>query len=67
MATSTLFGVAAIIGVVEVAAWQWAVAKTKTERNLPESEDSRPTPEEQSGAERPDDYSRESRPAEASL
>ena len=35
VATATLFGVAAIIGVVEVAAWQWAVAKTETERDLP--------------------------------
>jgi hypothetical protein len=59
VAASALFRVASVIGVVEVAARQWAVAKAKTKRDLPGSNECRPAPEEQSGAERDEDYSRE--------
>jgi len=67
VASSAPFGVASIIGVVEVAARQWAVAKAKNGQDLPGSKDCRPAPEEQSGAERDDDYSREGVLEEASL
>ena len=52
VATSSLFGVASVIGVVEVAARQWAVAKAKWTEISRRTNDNRPAPEEQSGAER---------------
>jgi hypothetical protein len=67
MATPALFRVASIIGVVEVAARQWAVAKANKRRISQEVTDCRPAPEEQSGAERDDDYSREASVAGATL
>ena len=67
MAASALFRVASIIGVVEVAARQWAVAKAKNEGISQGSKDCRSAPEEQSGAERDDDYSRVSLDGEPTL
>ena len=67
VAASALFGVASVIGVVEVAARQWAVAKAKNEKDLPGTKRLPPAPEEQSGAERDDDYSRVTLVAGATL
>jgi hypothetical protein len=42
VAASALFGVASVIGVVEVAARQWTVAKAKKRKDLPGTNDCRP-------------------------
>jgi hypothetical protein len=67
VAASTLFGVAAIIGVVEVAARQWAVAKAKNGQRSPRGDESARHRKSNRGPSGTHDYSRESQLGAASL